>query len=230
MATSTNTTTTIEREPQPERTKRGRGAGAKLDLSIYYYKAPDGTGPDFGTFAGKDEDGRWELHFANEDELDSQLGRIVAVLDGVATEAREDADERAAGTTVWLKAIGAVGASITENWWEGERDREGGVDFPYRPRAIKDGDLLVIYGATTGMVVGVMRMKGEWYEGGETDRWKYRMDGEIIARRPVSEGVPLESISDEREITKSIRQKSHIRLSSAEAETALSAFGVSSES
>jgi flagellar motor protein MotB len=42
--------------------------------------------------------------------------------------------------------------------------------------------------------------------------------------------VPLESISDEREITKSIRQKSHVRLSAAEAANALKALGVGSES
>jgi hypothetical protein len=220
------TVTAVEREPRPERTKRGRGAGAKLQLSINYYKAAD-HGPDYGVFSGRDELGRWELHFANAEERVKRIERIFSSLDGVATEAREDADERSAGTTVWLKAIGAVGQPIPEIWWN-EKRRDQFVDFPYRPRAIKDGDLLVIYGATTRKVVGVMRVRGDWYEGGATDRWSYRMDAELLARRPVSEGILLEDLSQERVITKSIRQKSHIRLSDAEAATALSAFGIES--
>jgi hypothetical protein len=219
-------TQTLQREPKAERTKRGRGDGAKLELGVYLYKAADGEGPDFGSFYGRDADGPWELHFANDEERDTQLGRILGQLDDVATQAREEAEERAPGTTVWLKSIGAVGQPIEGNWWEGPRDREGGVDFPYRPRSVKDGDLLVLYGSTLGVVVGVMRVKGDWYAGGETDRWKYRIDGDIIARVPVSQGIPLESLSDEREITKSIRQKSHIRLSDAEAARALDAFGI----
>jgi hypothetical protein len=73
-----------------------------------------------------------------------------------------------------------------------------------------------------------MRVKGDWYEGGATERWSYRMDAELLAKRPVSEGMPLEDLSKEREITKSIRQKSHIRLSDAEAATALSTFSIDS--
>jgi hypothetical protein len=222
-----STATTGEREPRPGRTKRGRGAGARLDLSIDFYKAADGKGPDFGVVSGRDQAGRWELHFANDQERDRRIEQIFSALEAVATEAREDADERSAGTTVWLKTIGAVGRPIDEIWW-GDKHRTDFVDFPYRPRAIKDGDLLVLYAATTGKVVGVMRVKGDWYEGGATDRWNYRMDAQLLAKRPVSEGTPLEDLSEERQITKSIRQKSHIRLSDAEAATALSAFGIDS--
>lgn len=223
---ATISTETVERDPRPERTKRGRGAGGKLDLTIHYYKSPDAAGPDYGVFSGRDERGRWELHFANDDERKSRIERIVSTLDAVATEAREDAGDRAVGTTVWLKVIGAVGHPISENWWEQSgKERHKYVDFPYRPRSIRDGDLLVLYGATTGNVVGVMRVNGEWYEGND-DRWKYRMDAEIVAKRPVSQGVPLETLSEEREITKSIRQKSHIRLSDAEAARALGEFGL----
>jgi hypothetical protein len=219
--------TTVEREPRPERTKRGRGAGAKLDLSINYYKAANGEGPDYGVFSGRDQAGRWELHFANDEEREKKIKHILSALEGIATEAREDAGARSGATTVWLKAVGAVGRPISEIWW-GEKHRTDFVDFPYRPRAIKDGDLLVLYGATTGKVVGVMRVKGDWYEGGATERWNYRMDAELLAARPVSEGIPLQDLSEEREITKSIRQKSHIRLSDAESATALSAFGIDS--
>src|SRR3954454_18645427 len=100
----------IEREPRPWRTKRGAGAGAKQDLSIYYYKAADGVGADYGAFYGRDDDGRWELHFANPSEMQKQLQRITKVLETEATAAREEnADDRGDGETVWLKAIGAQG-------------------------------------------------------------------------------------------------------------------------
>ena len=52
------------------------------------------------------------------------------------------------------------------------------------------------------------------------------MDGDIIAKVPLSQRVALETPSDEREITKPIRQKSHIRLRDAEAARALGAFGI----
>lgn len=217
----------IERDPIPGRTKRGAGEGAKLDLSIYYYRPTDGQGPDYGTFYGRDADGRWELHFANPDELDSRLARIVSALEHTATQAREESQDgdRQEGRTVWLKAIGAQGLPVKNIWWN-ERDRDQGVDFPYRPRSIKRGDLLVVYAAGTGKVAGVLEVTSNWFEGGETARWRYRMNTKIRAAKPVSEGIALDSLSDEREIGKSIRQKSYVRLSDAEARTALDAFGI----
>jgi EVE domain len=220
------TTVKAEREPQPERTKRGRGAGAKLDLAINYYKSPDGIGPDYGVFFGRDEAGPWELHFANDKERDKRIEQMLSALEAVATEAREHAEERDTGTTVWLKAIGAVGWPAQEIWWQDDRSRDECIRFPYRPQSIHPGDLMVIYASGTGKIVGVVRAKGPWYHEGAEERWPYRIDTEIIVARPISEGVALESISDEREITKSIRQKSHIRLSQTEAATALSEFGV----
>ena len=78
----------IEREPTPGRTKQGGGVGARLDLSIYYYKAADGVGPDFGTYYGEDDEGRWELHFEGAKEMESQFARLVSVMSEVATRAR----------------------------------------------------------------------------------------------------------------------------------------------
>jgi hypothetical protein len=85
---------------------------------------------------------------------------------------------------------------------------------------------MVIYASGTGVVVGVVRAKGEWFHEGAEDRWPYRIDTEIVAARPISEGVPLDTLSDERQLGKSIRQKSHVRLRDGEAARALSALGV----
>lgn len=219
----------IERDPKPGRTKRGAGVGAKLDLSIYYYRATDGIGPDYGAFYGRDDDGRWELHFANPSEVEGQFARIANVLHDEATTAREESlvdEARPDGAAVWLKAIGAAGWPANEIWWEDDRSRDECIRFPYRPRSIHPGDLMVIYATGTGKIVGVVRAKGPWYHEGAEERWPYRIDTEIVVALPISEGVSLESISDERQITKSIRQKSHIRLSEAEAATALEALGL----
>lgn len=217
----------IERIPRPGRTKRGSGAGAKLDLSIYFYRSPDGMSPDYGTFYGRDDQGRWELHFANPTELESQFARVMGTLHAQATAAREEALEEArpTGPAVWLKAIGATGWPAEEIWVDASSPDQG-INFPYRPRSIKPGDLLVIYATGTGKIVGVLRTKGDWYHEGSEERWPYRIDTEVVTARPLSEGVPLETISDEREITKSIRQKSHVRLSDAEAANALKVLGV----
>lgn len=71
------------------------------------------------------------------------------------------------------------------------------IRFPYRPRAIKAESACPI--ASTRRSSSPARPRKAW--------------------------AP-ETLSDEREITKSIRQKSHIRLSDGEAATALKAFGV----
>lgn len=214
------------RPPIPIRTKRGRGAGAKVQLGIDYYRPTDGNGDDWGALYGRDGDGAWELHFADREEMSSQLDRVLDQLARVATAAREElADDGAAGQTIWLKAIGAINDQIAEDWWLDAR-RDGGVDFPYRPRSIKNGDLLVLYGSGTGKVVGVERVVGDWYEGNRHPRWPYRMDTQLLAYQPVSRGVDLASLSNERELTKSIRQKSHVRLSDDEATTALASFGL----
>jgi hypothetical protein len=219
----------IERDPKPGRTKRGAGAGARLDLSIYYYRAADGEGPDYGAFYGRDEDGRWELHFANPSEMDGQFARVVAMLHDEATAARDDAMAEArpdGAPAVWLKAIGTVGWPADEIWWQDDRSRDECIRFPYRPRSIRPDDLMVIYAAGTGKLVGVVRAKGDWYEEGAEERWPYRIDTEIVVAHPISRGVPLASIRVERANTKSIRQKSPVRLSEAEASTALKALGV----
>jgi hypothetical protein len=216
---------TLEREPKPGRTKKGTGAGAKLDLSIYYYKAPDGLGADYGTFYGRDDSGRWELHFADLDEMHQQLSRVTTTLQDEATAAREEtADERVAGEAVWLKAIGAQGWPADEQWWK-ENNRGQHIDFPYRPKSIRPGDLMIVYAAGTGKVVGIVRAAGEFYEGGNNERWPYRIDTELVKAVPISQGVDLNGLSSERELGKSIRQKSHVRLSPAEAAAALAAFG-----
>jgi hypothetical protein len=216
----------FERVPRPTRTKEGKGVGAKVALEVVYYRPPTGEGADYGTFSGRDGDGPWELHFEGEGEFHAQLKGITNVLTDVATEARDDdEDQREAGRSVWLKSIGVSDSQVAEEWWA-EADNETGLDFPFRPRSIKAGDLLVVYASGTGNVVGVVETISEWYPGGKRSRWPYRMNSKILAQMPVSKGVPLATLSDEREITKSIRQKSHIRLSSSEASTALTAFGV----
>jgi hypothetical protein len=214
------------RAPKPTRTKQGTGVGAKLALEIDYYRAPAGDTPDFGALSGRDSDGPWELHFEGEAELQKVLASVAAELVEVATQAREEnEDERAVGRTVWLKSIGIPSRHAAEEWWN-EADNDKGLDFPFRPRSIQPGDLLAVYASGTGLVIGIVEVKSSWYPGGKHPRWPYRMNTEIVAKEPVSQGVPLASLSNEREITKSIRQKSHVRLSDAEAAAALAALGI----
>src|SRR2546426_907060 len=150
--------------PTPLRTKRGSGAGAKLTLTIDYYRSPDGLADDFGFVYGRDDDGAWELNFEGNEELERQMDSLVGALRDVATVAREELeDERSSNRNVWLKSIGAQGLQADEIWWD-ERNRTDGVDFPFRPKSIKPGDLLVVYAAGTGKLVGVMEVLSDWYE------------------------------------------------------------------
>jgi hypothetical protein len=156
--------------------------------------------------------------------MQQQLLRITTALEKEAATAREEtADERGAGTTVWLKAIGAQGTPAAEEWWT-ENNRGKHIDFPYRPKSIHPGDLMAVYAAGTGKVVGIVRASNEFYEGGNLERWPYRIDTELLKAVPISKGVDLNGLSSERELGKSIRQKSHVRLSETEAAATLAAF------
>lgn len=219
----------MTRLPKPSRTKRGDGAGARLALRIDYYRPPDGAGDDHGFLHGKDDYGPWEIAFANNDELETAFAEVVEALRTVASEAREDAGRTTTGPQVWLKAIGAQGWPVDEVWWDGEHRRAQGVDFPYRPKGVKPGDVLVLYAAGRGVLIGIAKVTGAWYRADLHPRWPWRVDVDILARRPVSEGVPLDVLASERPIGKSIRQRSHIRLSDVEAEKALQAFEFSSD-
>ena len=221
----------VERYPSPGRTKRGAGVGARLDVSIDYYRAPDGIGPDNGVLHGRDKEGPWERHFGTPKELEVTLASIIERLQGEATAAREDSREEARpdGPAVWLKAIGAVGWPAEEVWWQDNLSRDECIRFPYRPRSIMPGDLMVIYAAGTGKIVGVVRAKGPWFHEGAEERWPYRIDTEIVVARPVSSGVSLDGLSGERQLGKSIRQKSHVRLHESEAQAALHALGVTAQ-
>jgi hypothetical protein len=76
------------------------------------------------------------------------------------------------------------------------------------------------------VLVGVARVDGDWFRGDKHPRWPWRVEMEILAKVPASQGVPLDVLAVERPIGKSIRQKSHIRLSVAEAAKAMEAFGL----
>jgi hypothetical protein len=216
----------MPRVPIPARTRRGDGAGARLNLRIDYYRPADGTGDDFGFLHGQDDYGPWEIPFAGRRELDAVLAGIVDSLLSVATEAREVAGGVRASPQVWLKAIGAQGWPVDEIWWD-ERNRSQGVDFPYRPKSVKPGDLMVLYAAGLGVLIGVAEVAGAWYRADTHPRWPWRVDIKMVASRPASQGIPLDILAGERPIGKSIRQRSHIRLSDDEAAKALEAFGVS---
>ena len=211
--------------PKPNRTKRGTGPGANLALSIEYHCAADG-GPDFGRLYGRDDYGAWELPFANPPELNDTLKKIVLSLRDEATQARDEhAHDTAEGRSVWLKAVGAQGWPIDEVWWNAE-DHVHVVDFPYRPKSIKPGDLLVLYAAGTGTLVGIVKVTGTYYRADRHDRWPWAVDTKILVAKPLSKGIPLNALSTERPIGKSIRQKSHVRLSKGESAAATDAFGL----
>lgn len=217
----------IERVPGPIRSKRGLGVGARLDLSIDYYRAPDGLGEDFGSLHGRDEEGPWELHFANREEFERHVFGVADALHQVATRAREGRHgEHGRGPAVWLKAIGSTDRPAAETWWD-EPSSEFGINFPYRPRSIEPGDLMVIYATGTGKIVGAVRVTSAWYHDGREERWPWRMHTEILVARPISQGESLDLISADRIIGKSIRQKSHIRLTEQEAMRALTALDAS---
>jgi hypothetical protein len=218
---------TMARMPKPIRARRG--AGVRLSLSIEYNRARDGAGPDFGSLRGRDDYGVWEMPFSNPEELDDALREVVLSLHDEATRARDEhVDNSGEGQSVWLKAIGSKDSPIDEIWWE-DRERVLIIDFPNRPKSVKPGDLLVVYAAGKGVIVGILEVTDKYYRADNYERWPWALKTKRLVAKPLSEGASLEVLDDERPIGKSIRQKSHIKLSRGEAAKALDALGVESQ-
>lgn len=98
------------------------------------------------------------------------------------------------------------------------------VDFSRNPRQVQPGDHLVLYAAGGRKRVFAIAevMSGVYDAGSDYDgRWPYRVDIHYLMSVPVSEGVHINEVStSERDLLRSVRRQSYLKLSPEEYERA----------
>lgn len=113
--------------------------------------------------------------------------------------------------SAYLKVIGSGNAPLP-----------GPYTVPYAdfsrtrpPDKISKGDFLVLYAAGWKKIVAVGRVRSR-VRNSEYPDWPYRLELDYVVNVPPADGVPVNDISDERELTKSVRQQTCISLNAAE--------------
>jgi len=114
--------------------------------------------------------------------------------------------------STWLKMIGTTGKPCPEPYTKNY------VGFPRRPRHIHSGDHMILY-AVGGRkrVFAIAEVTSEVYKAGgnagENARWPYRVDINYLVNMPASDGVHIKEVSTpERELLRSVRRQSYLRL------------------
>jgi len=126
--------------------------------------------------------------------------------------------------TFWLKAFGVVRAPVDDDW---KRHKNGlltrTATFPRRS-GIRPGDQLVYYAVGQRVVFGVYEATSLPFNAEPGDPWGWHVKvASLVEVEFVHDGVPLENLNvDGRDLRRSIRQHSAIRLTAPEGEAAVS--------
>jgi hypothetical protein len=117
--------------------------------------------------------------------------------------------------SAYLKVIGSGDAPLagpyTEPYAEFPPDRP--------PDRISKGDFLVLYAAGWQRIFAVGRVIRRAPRGPDP-KWPHRLEINYIYNVPPADGIHVNDISDERELTRSVRQQTCISLNAAEFKSA----------
>jgi hypothetical protein len=113
--------------------------------------------------------------------------------------------------SAYLKVIGSGGAPLAGPYIRPHADfsRTRPTD------RISKGDFLVLYAAGVKNIFAIGRVTSR-VRSGEDPEWPHRLELSYIVNVPRADGVPVNDISDERELTRSVRQQTCISLNAAE--------------
>ncbi len=125
----------------------------------------------------------------------------------------------------WLKLLGTTGHQMRDDWQnEGERSK----DFvaSRKRMTMRPGDRIVCYATGIGSVFAVGTVTSFPYEEPDDEGFEWRVG--VTLENPkefLHEGVTLEQLNvDGRDLRKSIKRQSHIKLTPAEFEAAVRAL------
>jgi hypothetical protein len=134
--------------------------------------------------------------------------------------------------TAWLKVIGTSGSPIRNDWGSDAPNLLKSATFAKRPGegSFAPGDDFLYYAlrGDISRVVAIGKVVGRpRYEAHRDPGWPWLIDVAIEAKRDlVADGIPLHRLDVDRTLTRSVTQKSHIRLMPAEFALARREFGV----
>jgi len=126
--------------------------------------------------------------------------------------------------TYWLKAFGLIQAPVEDDW---KLHKDGlltrTATFPRRS-GVRPGDKLVYYAVGQRVVFGVYEATSLPFNGEPGDPWGWHVKvAPIVDVDFIHDGVPVEALNvDGRDLRRSIRQHSAIRLTRPEGEAAVS--------
>jgi hypothetical protein len=122
----------------------------------------------------------------------------------------------------WLKMLGTTEHQMQDDWLnEGQRDKNFVASRKHM--SLRPGDGIALYATGVGAVFAFGTVTSFAYEkpdvNGEGFEWRVNIDLCNNYREFLHDGVPLDLVSvDGRDLRKSIKQQSHIKLSPAEFE------------
>jgi hypothetical protein len=136
--------------------------------------------------------------------------------------------------TAWLKVIGTSKWPLRDDWGHDAPPLLRTASFGKRPGSgsFAEGDDFIYYAlrGDISRVVAIGKVAGDVYfdeSRVEDPGWPWLAPVEIHAKFDlIQDGIPLERLDVDRALTKSVQQKSHIRLTSPEFERARRWFGV----
>ena len=127
----------------------------------------------------------------------------------------------------YLKSLGAAEWRIDPDWIAHNADILDGADYPFEPRAIGPGTLLILYATGFQKVFGVAEVTTDAYPANRHPRWPWRCDHRILlAVDHLDDAPPLTGLNvpGERDLRLSVRQRPYVELKQAEFELGMEAF------
>jgi hypothetical protein len=125
----------------------------------------------------------------------------------------------------WLKLLGTAGHQMQDDWTN-EDERSGDFVASRKRMAMKPGDRVVCYATGIGSVFAVGTVTSFPYKAPDDEGFEWRVSVELEdPKQFLHEGVPLDYLNvDGRDLRKSIKRQSHVKLSRAEFEAAVKAL------
>lgn len=131
----------------------------------------------------------------------------------------------------WLKALGTSNEPLDDAWRDFAKGLFEHAVTSRRKHKIRPGDGIVLYATRHGVVFGVGTATSLAYLDKEDDRhgFPWRVNIQLDHSRDfLHDGVPLDVLNvDERDLRRSVRQRSAIRLSAGEFQAARKALSTS---
>jgi hypothetical protein len=124
----------------------------------------------------------------------------------------------------WIKSLGTAKSPIQRQGLTEIEWITSDIGFPVNPN-VRLNDKLVLYASGLGKIFGVVEVTGQPELDNRAAPWSYRVRTRpLLVIEDLARAPALEDANVDRNLRKSIRQQSHIRLRDAEYDAAVAAL------